>query len=151
MLVLVLMVVFLVITAYGVMSDYSVHSLSTKISYVSRYCTTITSTLAKNVTFYILASVWSASSLHTSISDVVFSLTVDGTNLGTLTSPPSSWNPSGYASLSLTFPDPTTSPQSLPSTSTLILSVSAQATAGIVSAPVTASYKTVQVFGNTAC
>jgi hypothetical protein len=151
LIVLVLIVVFLATTAYGVMSDSSVHGISTRISNVDRYCTTGTGTLAKNVTFQILASVWSASSLHTSISNVVFSLTVDGTSLGTFLGKNASWEPGGFQSFSMIFADPTATPQSLPSTSTLGLSMSAQASAGIVSAPVTASDKTVQAFGSTSC
>ena len=149
--VLALVFVFVATTTYTVMSDSSVHGLSTKISYSNRYCATSTATLAKNVTFYILASVWSTSSLHTSISSATVSLMVDGKNLGASQVPPSSWDPGQYATFTLTFQDPTASPQSLPKASTLTLSVTAQASAGIASAQVTASDKTVQTFGNTSC
>ena len=149
--VLALVFVFVTTATYAVMSDNSIHGLSTKISYSNRYCATSTATLAKNVTFYILASVWSTSSLHTSISSTTVSLMVDGKNIGASQVPSSSWDPGQYATFIVTFLDFTASPLSLPLASTLTLSVTAQASAGIASAQVTASDKTVQTFGNTSC
>src|SRR6266849_491117 len=87
LIVLALAIVFLATTSYAVMSDTSVHGLATKIAYANRYCAANAQGLSKNVTFYVLASVWSTSSLPTSLSSVEFSLSVDGTNLGTLQAP----------------------------------------------------------------
>src|SRR5712692_3739753 len=83
-LVLALIIVFFGATIFCVMSDTSVHSLTTKIFYASRYCTTPSGSSQKKVTFSISASVWSSASLHTSISQVIFSLQVNGMSIGTL-------------------------------------------------------------------
>src|SRR5215831_13056618 len=82
--ILALIVVFAATTTYGLMSDASVHGLITRISYANRYCVGIPGTSAKNVTFYVLATVWSTSSLHTSISSASFSLSNGGAPLGTI-------------------------------------------------------------------
>ncbi len=149
--VLALIIAFLVTSTYAVMGDSSVRGLATKLFSVDRHCTTNTATLAKNVAFYVVASVWSASSLHTSITSVKFSLSVDGTNLGTLTAPDRSWDPGNGVSYTLTFPDPLASPQSLPTASNLVLSVTARVSAGLNSAQITASDKNLQDFGNKSC
>src|SRR5712692_6852502 len=83
-LVLTLIIVFLGATIYGVMSDTSVHSLTTKIFYASRYCTSPSGSSQKKVTFSLSASVWSSASIHTAISQASFSLQVNGMSIGTL-------------------------------------------------------------------
>src|SRR5262245_22613454 len=80
--ILVLAIVFVGATAYSILSDSSIHGLTTRITYANRYCAISPATSVKTVTFYILASVWSTSSLPTSISKVSFSLAVDGFGLG---------------------------------------------------------------------
>ncbi len=149
--VIILAVVFIAATTYSLMSDASVHGLATKILFANRYCATSPSTLAKTVTFYVLASVWSTSSLHTSISNVVFTLSVNGLDLGTSRGQDSSWDPGQYARFNMTFTDPQVSPTALPLTSTLGLAVTAFASAGVASASVTASDRAVQIFGNPSC
>ncbi len=149
--VLVLIIAFLVTTSYAVMSDSSVRGLATKIFYVDRYCAANAATSAKTVTFYISASVWSSSSIHTSISHVTFSLSSDGASLGTFNATDKSWDPGQGASYTLTFPDPALNSLSLPRASNLVLAVTAQVSAGITSARVTASDSSLQSFGNTSC
>ncbi len=149
--VIILVIAFLAIAAYSVMSDSSVHGMTTRITYANRYCTTSPGTLVKTVTFYILASVWSTSSLHTSISGVAFSLAVDGVNLGTSQVSDSSWDPGHYTRFNMTFTNPQASPIALPATSTLVLAMTAYASAGIAAASVTASDQAIETFGNTSC
>jgi len=149
--ILALIVAFIATTTYGLMSDASVHGLTTKISYANRYCVSIPGTSAKNVTFYILATVWSTSSLHTSISSASFSLSIGGTNIGTSPVGDSSWDPGSYGSYTLKFVDQAANPQMLPASSTITLSVTAWASAGIASSSVTASDTTIQSFGPTSC
>jgi len=105
----------------------------------------------KTVTFYILASVWSTSSLRTSISKVSFSLAVDGFGLGASQVSDSSWDPGQYARYNVTFIDPQESPTSLPLSSTLTLAVTAYASAGIAASSVSASDQSLQAFGETSC
>ncbi len=114
-----------------IMSDSSIRGLSTKIFYADRYCETNPATSAKTAKFYLSTSVWSSSSLHTSISQVVFSLSVDGTELGTMSAADKSWDPGQGASYQLTFLDPALTPSSLPLASNLVLAITAQVTAGI--------------------
>ncbi len=150
LLVLALLVVFLGGTVYGVMSDMSVRGLTVKVFYVSRYCTVNPVTLAKTVTFYVVASVWSASSLRTSISQVKFRLSADGAFVGSLGETDSSWDPGKGTTYQLTFMNPALDPSSLPATSTLLLALTTSVNAGIASSLVTTSNTSVQTFG-TAC
>ena len=151
LIVLALIAAFLATTTYTVMSESSVHGLTAKIFYVDLYCAVNQATSAKTVTFYIVASVWSSASLRTSMTNVVFSLSADGTGLGTSPAQGKSWDPGQGASYTLTFSDSSLSPLALPKASVLILAVSAQVTAGIVSVQVTASDTSSQSFGNTTC
>ena len=150
-LVLVLIIVFFGATIYGVMSDTSVHSLTTKIFYASRYCTTPSGSSQKKVTFSISASVWSSASLHTAISQASFSLQVDGMSIGTLNAPDGSWDPGKGAPYQLIFSTIALNPLSLPSSSNLVLSVTGQVSAGIITDQVTTSDSSVQNFGSTSC
>ncbi len=149
--VLVLVIAFLAATSYAIMSDGSVRGLSTRIFYVDRYCETSPATSVKTVKFYLSASVWSSSSLHTSISQVAFRLSADGTDLGTVTVPDKSWDPGQGVSYTLTFVHPGLNPSSLPLSSNLVLAVTAQVTAGMATSTVTASDSSVQRFGNSSC
>jgi hypothetical protein len=148
--ILALVVVFLVTVRYEVMSDTSVHGLTVKTFYVSRYCT---SSPAQGgiVTFLVVASVWSSSSLHTSISQVSFSLSADGLKVGSLNETSASWDPGKGTSYQLTFVNAGLSPFSLPATSNLVLSLTAQVTAGLSNAQITTSDSSSQNFGNTSC
>jgi hypothetical protein len=148
--ILALVVVFLVTVSYEVMSDTSVHGLTVKTFYVSRYCT---SSPAQGgiVTFYVVASVWSSSSLHTSISQVSFSLSADGLKVSSLNETNASWDPGKGTSYQLTFVNAGLSPFSLPAASNLVLSLTAQVSAGLSNAQITTSDSSSQNFGNTSC
>ena len=151
LLVLVLIIVFFGATIYGVMSDTSVHSLTTKIFYASRYCTTPSGSSQKKVTFSISASVWSSASLHTSISQVTFSLQTDGIDVGTLDATDGSWDPGKGFPYQLIFSTAALNPLSLPESSHLVVSVTGQVNAGIITDRVTASSSNLQSFGSTSC
>lgn len=151
LLVLALLAVFSVGTAYAVMSDMSVRGLTVKVFNVSRLCTINPATQAQTVTFNIVALVWSASSLRTSISKVTFSLSANGLFLGSLSGTDRSWNPGQGTTYQLTFVTPSLDPLSLPSVSSLILALTANVKAGILASTVTASDTLVQNFGNTSC
>jgi len=150
-LILVLIIVFFGATIYGVMSDTSVHSLTTKIFYASRYCTTPSGSSQKKVTFSLSASVWSSASLHTSVTQASFSLQVDMIGIGTLNAPDGSWDPGKGAPYQLIFSTVMLNPLSLPSSSNLVLSVTGQVSAGIITDQVTTSDSSIQNFGSTSC
>jgi hypothetical protein len=149
--ILALVVVFLVTVSYEVMSDTSVHGLTVKTFYVSRYCTSSPAAQGGIVTFFVVASVWSSSSLHTSISQVSFSLSADGLKVGSLNETNASWDPGTGTSYQLTFANAGLSPFSLPATSNLVLSLTAQVSAGLSNAQITTSDSSTQNFGNTSC
>ncbi len=149
--VLALLVVFTGGTAYAVMSDMSVRGLTVKVFNVLRYCTVNPATQAQTVTFYIVAGVWSASSLRTSISQVKFSLSASGVFVGSLADTDRSWNPGQGTTYQLTFLNPSLDPLSLPSTSNLVLALTADVKAGILASPVTASDTLTQNLGNISC
>lgn len=151
LIVLLIVGAFLATASFAVMSDNSVYGLTTRIFYAYRYCSTNPATTAKTVTFYVVASVWSSSSLHTSISQVAFALSVDGVSVASLNEIGASWDPGKGTSYQLTFASPVLNPLSLPATSTLAISLTAQVSAGIASALVTTSDTSQQNFGNTSC
>src|SRR2546428_8723591 len=64
--------------AYGVMGDMSIRGLTVKMFSVSRYCQTNLSTSLKTLDFNVRGSIWSASSIQTSLSHMIFTLSVDG-------------------------------------------------------------------------
>ncbi len=82
---------------------------------------------------------------------VTSSLLADGANVGTFNATDKSWSPGQGASYTFTIPAPALNPFSLPAKSNLVLSVTAQVSAGIASAQVTSSDSSVQSFGNTSC
>lgn len=132
---------------YAVMSDSSIHGLTVKTYSVSRSCTS-----NQIVTFTINnAQVWSTASLQTSLTHVTFNLNVDGANIGSSTGGDSSFGPRQSVTYSLTFQNPSVDPRSLPSTSHLILSMTALVTAGLYSSYVTSSDSQTENFGAQSC
>src|SRR5437867_9760117 len=97
LIVLLIIIAFLATTSYTVASETSVRGLTTKIFYASRFCTTPTGSSAKIVTLSITAGLWSSSSLHTSVSQVTYSLSADGVNVGSFNAKEASWDPGGSA------------------------------------------------------
>src|SRR5260370_12974425 len=76
--------------AYGIMSDTSIRGLTVKMFSVSRYCTTNHPTGGglgilnyDALSYFVRGSIWSTSSLQTSLSHMTFTLSVDGLVIGT--------------------------------------------------------------------
>jgi len=136
--------------AYGVMSDASVRGLTVKMFNVSRYCTTPSSSL-KTLGYGVRGAIWSASSIQTSLSHLTFTLSVDGSAIGTNWQGDSSFAPGQSVPFNLTFTDPTLNPTALPVASRLVLTVSATVAAGLYSASEAASDNTLQTFASTGC
>jgi hypothetical protein len=133
--------------AYGVMSDTSIRGLTVKMFNVSRYCTNSQSTLNYNVR----GSIWSASSIQTSLSHLSFALSVDGSIIGTVSQADSSFGPGQSVPFNLTFTHPTLNPTVLPLTSRLILTLSATVAAGIYSGTEATSDSTIQTSPSDGC
>ncbi len=137
--------------AYGVMSDTSIRGLTVKMFDVSRYCTTSQSTSLKTLNFNVRGSIWSASSIQTSLSHMTFTLSIDGLVIGTGSQNDASFGPGQSVAFNLTFTHPTLNPTILPSSSALVLTLSATVAAGLYSATEAASDNTLQAFTSTGC
>src|SRR5438552_8406847 len=136
--------------AYGAMSDASVRGLTVKMFNVSRYCTSQSSS-PRTLNYNVRGEIWSASSIQTSLSHLSFTLSVDGTVMGTATQSDTSFGPGQSVSFNLTFADPTLNPTMLPLSSNLVLSLSATVAAGLYRANEAASDNTLQTFASTGC
>ena len=134
---------------YGVMSDTSIRGLTVKMFNVSRYCTTSQS--VKTLNYNLRGSIWSSSSIRTSLSHMSFMLSVDGSVIGTNSQGDSSFGPGQGVPFNLTFTHPTLNPTLLPLSSVLALSLSAMVAAGLYSSPEAASDITTQTFSSTGC
>src|SRR6267378_1981227 len=137
--------------AYGIMSDTSIRGLTVKMFNVSRYCTTSQSTSLKTLNYNVRGSIWSTSSIQTSLSHMTFTLSVDGLVIGTGSQNDASFGPGQSIAFNLTFTHPTLNPPILPLSSALVLSLSATAAAGLYSATKAASDNTLQTFTGTGC
>jgi hypothetical protein len=136
--------------AYGVMSDTSVRGLTVRMFNVSRYCTA-QSSFVKTLNYNIRGSIWSASSIRTSLSHMVFTLSVDGSVIGTTTQGDASFGPGLSVPFNVTFIDPTLNPTMLPLSSKLVLSLSATVAAGLYSASEAASDSSIPTFTSNGC
>ena len=148
---IVLILGYSVAAAYGVMSDTSVRELTVKMFDVSRHCTTNPSTTLKTLNYNVRGSIWSTSSIQTSLSHLTFTLSVDGSIIGTNSQGDGSFGPGQSVAFNLIFPHPTLNPTTLPLSSRLVLTVSATVAAGLYSANEAASDNTLQTFSSTGC
>ena len=136
--------------AHGVMSDTSIRGLTAKTFSVSRYCTTQSSSL-KTLNYNVRGAIWTASSIQTSLSHLTFTLSVDGSAIGTNSQGDSSFAPGQSVPFNLVFTHPTLNPTTLPLSSRLVLTVSATVAAGLYSANEAASDSTLQTFSSPGC
>ena len=137
--------------AYGIMSDTSIRGLTVKMFNVSRYCTTNQSTGLKTLNYNVRGSIWSASSIQTSLSHMTSTLSVDGLVIGTGSQSDASFGPGQSIAFNLTFTHPTLNPTILPSSSALVLTLDATVAAGLYSSTEAASDNTLQTFTSTGC
>ena len=82
---------------------------------------------------------------------MAFTLSVDGSILGTNSQNDASFGPGQSVPFNLTFTHPTLNPTTLPTSSTLVLTLSATVSAGLYSATGAASDLIVQNFAGTGC
>jgi hypothetical protein len=137
--------------AYGIMSDTSIRGLTVKMFNVSRYCTTSQSTSLKTLNYNVRGSIWSTSSIQTSLSHMTFTLSADGLVIGTGSQNDASFGAGQSAAFDLTFTHPTLNPTILPLSSRLVLTLGATVAAGLYSASEAASDNTLQTFTSTGC
>lgn len=136
--VIVLLIGFAGITTFAIMSDNSVHGLTVRFSYVSRFCNTtgIQPTLTY-LTHPVI--VYSSNSLGTTISHVTFAMSVGGTQIGTTSAGDASFGPGQSYSYLLVFSNSTLDPRAQPINSQVVLTISAQVSAGLLTSRVTSS------------
>jgi hypothetical protein len=137
--------------AYGIMSDTSIRGLTVKMFNVSRYCTTNQSTGLKTLNYNVRGSIWSTSSIQTSLSHMTFTLSVGGLVIGTGSQNDASFGPGQSIAFNLTFTHPTLNPTILTLSSKLVLTLGATVAAGLYSSTQVASDGTIQTFTNTGC
>ena len=148
---IVLIIAYLAGAAYGVMSDTSARGLTVKMYTISRSCLTASSSSPKVLTYSIEGSIWSSASLPTSLTLASFTLTVDGTVIGTTTGGDSSFGPGQSTTFNLVFTNPTLNPTSLPKTSQLVLDLTGTVASGLYRSTQSASDTSLQSFGTTGC
>ena len=145
--VLVILIVIAGSTTYAVMSDTSIHGLTVRFyNNVSRYCTS--SALTFNFSQVV---VYSTTSLETSLSHVHFTMSADGSPVGTVNAQDSKFGPSQSASYSLIFTNATIDPHSQPLKSQIALAITATASAGLYSSAITASDSEPVTFSSLPC
>ena len=148
---IVLVLAYFGVATYAIMSDTSVRGLTVKMFTVSRGCPLDASTSLKTLTYTVDGSIWSSSSLPTSLSNISFRLSVDGSNAGTATRSDGSFGPGQSVTFSLVFTNPTLSPTFLPQSSRIVLTLTATVAAGLYTSTVSVSDNTFQMFGTTGC
>jgi hypothetical protein len=136
--------------AYGVMSDTSIRGLTVKMFNISRYCTTQSPSL-KTLNYNVRGAIWSASSIQTSLSHLSFTLSVDGSVLGTSSQSDNSFGPGQSIAFNLTLTHPTLNPTMLPLSSRLVLTLGATVAAGLYSTTEATSDTALQTFASTGC
>src|SRR4029077_11302145 len=146
---IVLILAYSVSATYGIMSDTSIRGLTIKMFNVSRYCTTNQS--VKTLNYMVRGSIWSASSLQTILRSQTFTLSVDGSVIGTDSQSDTSFGPGQSAPFNVTFTHPTLNPTILPMSSKLVLTLSATVAAGLYSSNVAASENSLHTYTSTGC
>jgi hypothetical protein len=135
---------------YAVMSDASARGLTVKMFNASRYCPSNPGS-PETLNYNVRGSVWSTSSIQTSLSHLSFTLFVDGSALGTSSQGDSSFGPGQSVPFNLTFTHPTLDPTGFVSSSKLVLTLSATVAAGLYSATEASSDSLIQTFTSPGC
>ena len=135
---------------YAVMSDTSIHGLTVKFYDVSRYCTPTGS--IDVLTFKLTnAVVYSSASLEVSLSHVTFAMASNGVPIGTFSGPDAKFGPGQSVSYTPIFSNSTIDPRSQPLSSQIVLSVTAQVSAGPYSTTTTTSDSALVTFPGPLC
>lgn len=148
---IVLIVTYAAAATYGVMSDTSARGLTVKMYTVSRSCSASSSSSVQTLSYSIGGAIWSSSSLPTSLTHLSFTLSVDGSLIGTASGSDSSFGPGQSTTFSLSFANPTLNPTTLPKASQLVLDLTATVSSGLYSSTLSTSDSTAQWFGSTGC
>lgn len=148
---IVLIIAYAALATYGVMSDTSARGLTVKMYTVSRSCSSSSPSSAQTVSYSVGGAVWSSSSLPTSLTHMSFTLSVDGSLIGTATESDSSFGPGQSTTFNLSFTNPTLNPTTLPMTSQLVLDLTATVGSGLYNSKQVASDSLLQAFGTNRC
>lgn len=137
--------------AYGIMGDASTRGLTVKVYNVSRSCTVGLSNTQKSLSYSLTGAIWSSSSLATSLSHLTFTLSADGSVIGTATGSDGSFGPGQSSTFNISFINPTLNPTILPRTSQLVLDLTATVASGLYTSIESTSDTVLQSFGSTLC
>ena len=149
-LIVVLLIAFAGVTTFAIMSDNSVHGLTVRFSYVSRFCnTTGTQPVLTYLTHPVI--VYSSNSLETTISHVTFAMSVGGMQIGTITAGDASFGPGQSYSYFLEFRNSTLDPRAQPLNSQVVLTINAQVSAGLLTSRVSSSDTETITFSSQNC
>ena len=124
---------------YAVMSDTSIRGLTVKFYDVSRYCAPSTDSLEVLTFNFTHVIVYSSASLEVSLSHVTFAMASDGAPIGTFSGLDAKFGPGQSVSYTPIFRNFNIDPHSQPSSSRIVLSVTAQVSAGLYSTTTTSS------------
>ena len=148
---IVLIVAYAAPATYGVMSDTSARGLTVRMYTVSRSCSSSSPSSAQTLSYSIGGAVWSSASLPTNLTHMSFTLSVDGSVIGTATGSDSSFGPGQSTTFNVSFTNPTLNPTTLPKTSQLVLDLTATVGSGLYNSKQVASDSILQSFGSTQC
>jgi len=136
---------------YAVMSDTSIHGLTVKFYDASRYCTNPTGSIDVLNFKFTNAVVYSSASLEVSLSHVTFAMASDGVPIGTFSGPDARFGPGQSVSYTPIFSNSTIDPHSQPLSSQIVLSITAQVSAGPYSTTTTTSDSALVTFPGPLC
>ena len=151
-LVIILLAAFAGLATYAILSDNSIHGLAIRFYDVSWSCTSIPTSSNPVLTFrFNSVVVYSSTSLTTTLSQVAFSMSTNGFEVGTVTAFDSSFGLGQSAAYTLTFSSPALSPDSQPLSSLIVLVINARVSAGLYSSQASASDSQPIHFPSQAC
>lgn len=146
-LVLLLVIAFVGLGTFAILSDNSIHGLTVRFYNVSWSCGSNPTSPILTLAFGSVV-VYSSSSLTTSISKPVFSVSLNGITIGNVTGSDKSFGPGQSASYGISITAPTLNPHSQPLSLELGIAINAQVAAGLYSTSESASFsETVQFTG----
>ena len=146
-LVIALVIAFVGVGTFAVLSDNSIRGLTVRFYNLSWSCGSSPTSSVLTLTFGSVV-VYSSSSLTTSVSKPVFSISFNGLILGNVTGSDKSFGAGQSASYGFSIAAPTLNPHSQPLSPEIGITINAQVAAGLYSTPETASFsETVQFSG----
>ncbi len=151
-LVIILLLAFAGLATYAILSDNSIRGLTVRFYNVTWTCTSNSTSPNPVLTFkFNSVIVYSSTSFTTSLSHVMFSMSTNGVQVGTQSSPDASFGAGQSASYTLSFTSPALNPSSQLLSSQILLVVNTQVSTGFYSSQASASDSELVRFTSQAC